>query len=142
MAKIHETRLLAETLYRDMIATEYNFVRDDTQPSIEFEALWRLSWDAAAYFDQQLDEQKRNQAKADPAYSSSKKKVRKRDDGKCKLCSSESRIEVHHIVPVEVAPELAFKIWNMVLLCNSCHYSVTGKEEEYRAQLQRLVDGV
>lgn len=41
---------------------------------------------------------------------------------KCAACGSKKNLEVHHIIPVHVNPELELDMDNLVTLCsNSCH---------------------
>jgi thymidylate synthase (FAD) len=42
-------------------------------------------------------------------------------EGKCKQCSSQIDLEIDHIKPVKVFPELAFDYSNLQLLCSCCH---------------------
>lgn len=51
-----------------------------------------------------------------------RKNVFKRDGGKCKLCGSKKRLQVHHIVPFCEHPELGDVMMNGVLLCKRCHF--------------------
>ena len=39
----------------------------------------------------------------------------------CEFCGSRKRLQVHHIVPVHVKPELAAEIGNLIVLCAACH---------------------
>lgn len=49
----------------------------------------------------------------------------RRDGYRCKLCARYGIIKqaevVHHIVPLEDAPELAYRQSNLVSLCKACH---------------------
>lgn len=46
--------------------------------------------------------------------------TRKRDGG-CVRCGTTQRLEVHHVVPVLVDPDLAFDPSNLITLCRACH---------------------
>lgn len=53
--------------------------------------------------------------------------VRKRflvDNGSCAVCGGKYKLEVHHIVPYHIAPELELEPSNMVTLCESKFYGV------------------
>jgi len=45
----------------------------------------------------------------------------------CQWCGSERRLEVHHIQPQHVRPDLAMDTNNMVVLCRQCHFTVGHK---------------
>ena len=54
-----------------------------------------------------------------------RQRAMRRDEYLCQECkrfgkSTEAR-EVHHRMPVETAPELAFTAWNLISLCHKCH---------------------
>lgn len=46
-------------------------------------------------------------------------------NGLCEICARSNRIvvgtQVHHIIPIEKAPEKAFDYDNLILLCDACH---------------------
>lgn len=42
-------------------------------------------------------------------------------DGCCVLCGSESNLQVDHIKPASVYPELKYKLENSRTLCGNCH---------------------
>lgn len=50
-----------------------------------------------------------------------KNAVRQRDDGKCIWCGSTNNIEIDHIKPFAIFPELRFAIDNGRTLCRKCH---------------------
>ena len=53
-----------------------------------------------------------------------KKKRREINDlygGKCAVCGSTDNVQVHHIIPLSVLPELKLDDNNLVLLCSTCH---------------------
>lgn len=54
------------------------------------------------------------------------KKAYLQDNMQCVLCGAEANLEVHHIVPVHLAPELACDPNNFITLCDygnkGCHY--------------------
>jgi hypothetical protein len=47
----------------------------------------------------------------------------------CEWCGSERRLEVHHIQPQHVRPDLAMDTNNMVILCRTCHFTVGHKND-------------
>jgi hypothetical protein len=133
----------AAALYNRMVEDSYIKVEDSSfkdKADIDFQQIFRLSWDAAAYFDQQFTLERKRQANADPGWQTAKRKVRERDEDKCRRCGSEEKPEVHHIIPFELAPGLHTQLWNLVLLCRSCHVSIQGRELEHRLELSRLVE--
>ena len=80
----------------------------------------------------------------DPFYDSSawlaaRARVLMRDDYLCQRCKSKGRIRcgdtVHHIVPLEQAPELALTESNLVTLCRKCHEQL--HPERARKRLER-----
>ena len=46
----------------------------------------------------------------------------------CELCGVENRVtpmeDVHHIIPIQIRPELAFCVTNAAALCRACHARV------------------
>jgi len=57
---------------------------------------------------------------------------------KCIACNHAGNIHIHHILPVETYPELAFDPNNGVPLCGNCHAEVSGQEMSYINQLREL----
>jgi len=51
--------------------------------------------------------------------------AKKRDGFKCVQCGAVGRLEVDHIKPVRLAPELAYDLNNLQTLCPSCHSKKT-----------------
>ncbi|WP_409527069.1 HNH endonuclease [Rhizobium sp. P32RR-XVIII] len=49
----------------------------------------------------------------------------RRDDFKCQECGARGRLEVHHVIPVRQAPELAYSLGNLKTLCTDCHLQYT-----------------
>jgi thymidylate synthase (FAD) len=47
--------------------------------------------------------------------------VLKRDGGQCKVCHSVESLELDHIEPVSLRPDLAFDLDNLQVLCRPCH---------------------
>lgn len=46
----------------------------------------------------------------------------------CDKCGSREKLQVHHIIPVRLAPSLFLEINNLMTLCESCHRVVTSGE--------------
>jgi len=40
----------------------------------------------------------------------------------CQLCGIDKELEVHHIRPWHLAPDLRYESSNLITLCRSCHY--------------------
>ena len=67
-------------------------------------------------------------------------KVLERDGIKCKMCSSEDKLEAHHIIPVrEVDIKHLFDIDNGITLCRKCHMKIHLKENSYKEYLKSLL---
>jgi 5-methylcytosine-specific restriction endonuclease McrA len=50
------------------------------------------------------------------------KKQHLQKEPRCQACGRTGNLEVHHIIPVAVAPTLEFDAWNLITLCASpCH---------------------
>lgn len=50
-----------------------------------------------------------------------RKFILKRDGNKCKKCGSKDKLEIHHIIPFSLYPELVVLKMNGVVLCHKCH---------------------
>lgn len=50
-----------------------------------------------------------------------KKQAEKRNNGTCSLCGSNKNLEMHHIKPKFVYPELKYELDNIMFLCHECH---------------------
>ena len=53
-------------------------------------------------------------------YQEFKERVMKREHGVCQLCDKPA-VDVHHKIPLDIAPELATDDSNGIALCLSCH---------------------
>lgn len=63
-----------------------------------------------------------------------------RDNFTCQECGvKDTMLEAHHIVPKRLKG--SGTISNLITLCNSCHSSVTGKEEDYIDKFQSITCG-
>jgi len=51
----------------------------------------------------------------------------------CAWCGRSKRLDVHHVIPVSVAPEMAASETNMIMLCRKpqCHL-IAGHSDSYR----------
>ena len=58
-------------------------------------------------------------------WKTTRNRVLRRDRYQCRICRRYGRnreaLEVHHIQPVEIRPDLAFSMDNLVSLCHACH---------------------
>lgn len=54
--------------------------------------------------------------------------AKRRDDYRCVKCGARGRLEVDHIEPVRLRPDLAFSLENLQSLCPSCHARKTNEE--------------
>jgi hypothetical protein len=61
-----------------------------------------------------------------------------RQDGKCNSCGSVEKLEVHHIRPKHLRPDLAFDEGNAVALCEECHKNEHRDQRTYEKD-NRLV---
>jgi endogenous inhibitor of DNA gyrase (YacG/DUF329 family) len=59
------------------------------------------------------------------------KEVLERDNHQCKVCQSNDRLEVHHIIPFYANKELFFVSTNGITLCYKHHQETKQKEEFY-----------
>lgn len=48
----------------------------------------------------------------------------RREDGKCRICRVREGVEVHHLVPVYLAPDRAFDETNVTWVCEPCHKEI------------------
>lgn len=53
------------------------------------------------------------------------------DDRKCALCSSDIKLEVHHIIEKGKNPALIYDMMNLITLCKKCHCRIRGIESDY-----------
>jgi 5-methylcytosine-specific restriction endonuclease McrA len=54
----------------------------------------------------------------------------RRQGGRCGVCGREvakDELEIHHVVGVSAAPELAFSRKNLLLVCPECHRGLHGE---------------
>ena len=45
----------------------------------------------------------------------------KLDRGQCRVCTKRKRLQVHHVRPFRLRPELELDINNTITLCGRCH---------------------
>lgn len=50
---------------------------------------------------------------------------------RCRICESKRNIQVHHIKPISLFPELELSLKNLTTLCSHCHL-VIGHLRDYR----------
>lgn len=51
-----------------------------------------------------------------------------KEKGYCEKCGERMNLQVHHIIPVRLAPQLALDRSNLQVLCRLCHQRETAKE--------------
>lgn len=71
--------------------------------------------------------------------------VLKRDGGRCRWCDLEGiktykNLEIHHIIPVSIAPEKQYEVSNGITLCHEHHRLIYGKEQEYSELLANIIN--
>jgi len=75
-----------------------------------------------------------------PQYKAFRFAVFKRDGFKCQKCGREKvKLEAHHIKRWADEPQLRYLVSNGITLCESCHDIVTGREEEFEEEFQKIV---
>lgn len=75
-----------------------------------------------------------------PQYKAFRYSVLSRDSWTCQLTGKKTDLEVHHIIPWAIAPNLRYTMSNGITLCKEAHGLVTGREKEYEEQLRRIID--
>lgn len=77
----------------------------------------------------------------DPIYAEVRRRVLKRDGGKCQMpsCGSRKRLNVHHIQPWSKASSLRFDENNLIVLCRKCHDSIKDIEHIYATLFMSIV---
>ena len=59
----------------------------------------------------------------------------------CAICGYEKTLEVHHAVPRHVEPERALDPYNLVVLCDDCHFHL-GHNNNYREYNKDILEMV
>lgn len=59
-----------------------------------------------------------------------KEKVKKIDGNKCIYCESIHNLEVHHIFPIKLFPQLSLDINYMITACRKCHINIAHSDTE------------
>lgn len=67
--------------------------------------------------------------KNDPRWKQAREDCLERDGYACVECGSSESLEVDHIIPLELEPELAFELENLQTLCRPCHIE-KGREKQ------------
>lgn len=70
----------------------------------------------------------RNRTMATLEYKNFRRFVLNRDKNKCSICGGINKLEIHHIKPFELYPNLIFDPDNGQTLCVSCHYVAHNKK--------------
>jgi 5-methylcytosine-specific restriction endonuclease McrA len=78
----------------------------------------------------------------DPGYDEFVKAVRKRDKNKCQMpgCKKRRKLQVHHILEYSKYVYLRTDPGNAILLCESCHKSIKGKEMYYSQLFNSIIN--
>lgn len=63
-----------------------------------------------------------------PRWKTLRMAVLERDGFKCRFCAARGRLEIDHIEPVRLRPDLAYDPANCQALCPSCHAGKTHAE--------------
>jgi hypothetical protein len=79
-----------------------------------------------------------------PAYRAWRGDVLARDRGRCRWCEADGRrtyrpLEIHHIVPVSIAPTEIFNAANGITLCKPHHDQTRGKEDVFALFLASIL---
>jgi hypothetical protein len=73
-------------------------------------------------------------------YKAWRKKVLERDNNECKLCGSNIKLNVHHIIEVRDNPSLRYDVNNGITLCQKCHIEVHKNDSKnYIKPLQEAI---
>lgn len=81
---------------------------------------------------------RKNEIRRSIYYRKWQEKIRKRDKH-CKLCSSNKKLETHHIIPIRDNPKLIFKVGNGILICHDCHAKTIYKEYEFVSMFNKIL---
>ncbi len=111
-----------------------------------------LSRDQVRYYLRELERAGLVQRNTEPQQPTTYASLRKRrraawrtlvlcaDDLKCVDCGAGERLEAHHIIPVRLAPAMAFEVANGVTLCARCHLAIYGRESEHAERFRAHVE--
>jgi RNA-directed DNA polymerase len=69
-------------------------------------------------------------------WAETRAKVLERDEGRCRVCGKQGKVEVHHIRPWK--PGMPHELSNLVTLCLSCHRQVQDRQSEVNRRLARI----
>lgn len=67
------------------------------------------------------------------------RKVYSRDGKLCRVCLSDLKTQVHHILPIRLYPLLALDPNNGIVLCQTCHKKIKRNEKRYAKKLFTLI---
>lgn len=67
-----------------------------------------------------------------------------RDGGKCRLCEKDGtvnrkKLQIHHIIPYSIRPDLEFNVDNGVAVCKMHHDLMRNREDKWAEQLAELI---
>lgn len=55
------------------------------------------------------------------AWKKKRREILDRDKHKCKICCNKEGLQVHHILALDLYPQLKLDNNNLITLCESCH---------------------
>ena len=67
------------------------------------------------------------------------KKVKERDNYRCKMCNCKKKLQVHHILEWASNPHLRYELTNGITLCAECHKSIRYHEKTWALYLSKLI---
>ncbi|MDD4049342.1 MAG: HNH endonuclease [Clostridia bacterium] len=76
------------------------------------------------------------------AYKENNENALKRDKKQCRICGKESKLNVHHIKPVNRYPELACVFNNVITLCRDCHRRVEKKDKTIMSKYNEVLKAI
>lgn len=69
-------------------------------------------------------ENNKNKFRSGYTWKCKRVEIMKRDNNQCKICGSNTKLQVHHIYSLDTHWQLRLDNNNLVTLCESCHHAV------------------